>query len=60
MKKAIIIGIIIGLIISLGVLCITKHDFPTDEEWDRYHEQLKSSPPSEETLRGFSYYSPVQ
>lgn len=60
MKKAIIIGIIIGLIISIGVLSIPKHNMPTDAEWETYLETINSTRPTKETLRGFTHCSPVQ
>lgn len=60
MKKTLIITVIVTLLFCIGILAIPKHNFPTDEEWNSYHEQLKNSPPSEKTLRGFNYCSPVQ
>jgi hypothetical protein len=38
MKKTIIISIIFSIILSVGVLCIPKHEVPTNEEWEAFLE----------------------
>ena len=40
MRRTVIIGIIITLIISIGLLSIPKNELPTDEQWEAYLEEI--------------------
>ena len=57
MKKEIIIVVIISLMICVGVLCIPKHEVPTEKEWKAYLEEINSS---KQFLLDGSSCSPVQ
>lgn len=56
MKKAILLGTIIAIVLSILLLSIPKHELPTDEEWEAYLEELEYSRPSVD----YSHCSPVQ